>query len=434
MRCLFSRSSSCFLFAVFFLCPSLLAQEPLPVTETFQVNAYTTDAQTLPALSVAPDGRFAVVWRGYESSAGGIRIRGQRFEVDGTFTGSGFQINPGTTVFQDAPNVSHADDGAFLVVWQEAPRLLGQRFDSSGAEQGNIFQINTEVQGALFPGNGLSHGRDGVAIATWTFDRDLEGGGQDIWGQRLAPDGSLLGPEFRINSFTLSDQRSPEVSHAPDGSFVVVWQSNGQDGYSWGVHGQRFDRDGLPTGDEFQINTQTLNLQTDPQISHDPSGNFTVIWNDQITVRKILGQRFDASGQTLGSEFEVAPEITNSKFLGVVAHDSHGDFLVVWADIQGSFESDPIAQRFSSLGVPVGDPFPISPPVPGDQSFPRISAGPAGTFVTVWTEDTDDIESFEVLGRVFCSDHDADQTCDGLLEDGFESGDLSRWSNAVPSF
>ena len=38
------------------------------------------------------------------------------------------------------------------------------------------------------------------------------------------------GPEFRVNSYTTSEQYRPAISVAHDGEFVVAWQSYSQDG------------------------------------------------------------------------------------------------------------------------------------------------------------------------------------------------------------
>ena len=56
------------------------------------------------------------------------------------------------------------------------------------------------------------------------------------------PQGSPLGPEFRVNSYTTNTQNYPSVAAVPSGGFVVVWQSAYQDGSNYGVFGQRYGR------------------------------------------------------------------------------------------------------------------------------------------------------------------------------------------------
>ena len=52
--------------------------------------------------------------------------------------------------------------------------------------------------------------------------------------------GLPVGLEFPVNSYTTSTQFAPSVAVDGAGSFVVVWNSGGQDGSGNGVFGQRF--------------------------------------------------------------------------------------------------------------------------------------------------------------------------------------------------
>src|SRR5688572_9614018 len=80
---------------------------------------------------------------------------------------------------------------------------------------------------------------------------------------------SRVGPEFRPNSPSGIVLNTPAVAMDADGDFVVVWTSGlvtislevTQDGDEHGVFGQRFSRDGLRLGSEFQINTYTTGAQ-----------------------------------------------------------------------------------------------------------------------------------------------------------------------------
>src|SRR5688500_10450888 len=92
------------------------------------------------------------------------------------------------------------------------------------------------------------------------------------------PQGHPLGPEFRVNTYTTSNQGSPSVAADSGGDFVVVWASEGQDGSGWGVFGQRYSSSGSPFGPEFQVNTYTTSDQTSPSVAADSAGNFVVVW------------------------------------------------------------------------------------------------------------------------------------------------------------
>ncbi len=76
-----------------------------------------------------------------------------------------------------------------------------------------------------------------------------------------------FGGEFEAKSDTTGSQQVPAVASRGDGSFVVVWQSDGQDGSRKGVFGQLFDRVGAKAGPEFQVNTYTTGNQVNPSVA-----------------------------------------------------------------------------------------------------------------------------------------------------------------------
>jgi len=61
-----------------------------------------------------------------------------------------------------------------------------------------------------------------------------DGSSQGIYGQHYNATGQSEGAEFRVNTYTTSDQRYPAVAAFLAGGFVVVWASFGQDG-SWAI-------------------------------------------------------------------------------------------------------------------------------------------------------------------------------------------------------
>src|SRR5207249_3129611 len=61
------------------------------------------------------------------------------------------------------------------------------------------------------------------------------------------------------------------------GDFVVTWSSY-QDGYAYGVFGQRYSNSGLAVGSEFQVNTYTAGYQVGPLVAFNGFDNFVVAW------------------------------------------------------------------------------------------------------------------------------------------------------------
>src|SRR6476660_6035497 len=65
---------------------------------------------------------------------------------------------------------------------------------------------------------------------------------------------------FPINAYTTGNQSVPNIVSQPNGEFAVVWESAGQEPGQYvgtGVFARRFDENGTPLADEFQVNEYT---------------------------------------------------------------------------------------------------------------------------------------------------------------------------------
>ena len=110
-----------------------------------------------------------------------------------------------------------------------------------------------------------------------------DGSGYGIYGRSDAS--ANPGTEFLVNTYTLSDQINPAVATFNTGEFIVVWQSDEQDGSGYGIHGQRFSAEALSFGNEFLLNTYTTGDQANPSIVTFRDGGFIATW-DSVESRR----------------------------------------------------------------------------------------------------------------------------------------------------
>src|SRR5262249_31784906 len=142
-----------------------------------------------------------------------------------------------------------------------------------------------------------------------------------------------LGSEFEVNTYTFYSELDPSVAAGAGGSFVVVWQSYGQDGYGYGIRGRRFSSSGAPLGGEVAVNTYTCYSQDGAGVAAGPAGNFVVVWQSYSQDGYgygIRGRRFSSAGAALGGEFQVNTYTTRNQYYSRVASDRAGNFVVVW--------------------------------------------------------------------------------------------------------
>ncbi|QCS48015.1 cadherin repeat domain-containing protein (plasmid) [Picosynechococcus sp. PCC 11901] len=338
----------------------------------FQVNTYTTNDQRSSSVAGLNDGGFVVVWSSDGQDGSGYGVYGQRFDINGNPIGSEFQANTYTTNWQDGASVIGLNNGGFLVIWQSAQDenvdypflstgIYGQRFDANGVPVGAEFQINTHA-GSSKGSPSITNLNSGGFVVTWTSsDQDggsvgTYGGASGIYGQRFDANGVPVGAEFQINTYIDDSQWQSSVTGLNDGGFVVVWQSDFQDGDQGGIYGQRFDANGVSVGAEFQINTYALSYQEQPSVIGLNNGGFVVVWQSDFqdgSYRGIYGQRFDANGVPVGAEFQVNTYSLNNQILSSVTTLNSGDFVVTWSsDGQDGSGYGIYAQRFNTNHFP----------------------------------------------------------------------------------
>jgi hypothetical protein len=271
-----------------------------PQGAEFRVNTYTSGFQGDPGVAADGNGGFIVVWGGNPpGGASGFDIFCRRFDAAGVAQAAEFQVNAYTTGVQALPAIAFGVNGDFVVVWHSdgqdgsSTGVFGRRFDASGLAQGADFQVNsftTSYQGAASVGAD-ANGNFVVAWQSSTEDGSIGG----VFGQRFDVSGARLGNEFRVNSYTTSGQARPSVASGSDGHFVVVWNSYLQDGSYYGVFGQRFNASGVPQGGEFQVNSHTADQQRSPAVASSPDGDFVVAWQSYRQDGRgygVFGQRF----------------------------------------------------------------------------------------------------------------------------------------------
>ena len=108
-------------------------------------------------------------------------------------------------------------------------------------------------------------------------------------------------PEFQVNTETVGNQFDSSVPGLMDGGFVVTWTSRDQDGRMDGIFGQRYDAAGAAIGTEFLINTTTQCTQMHPSVTGMDDGGFVVTWDSDGQGGSgggIFGRRYDAAGAT----------------------------------------------------------------------------------------------------------------------------------------
>lgn len=302
----------------------------LPIGPETRVNTWTTNNQLSPSIAALADGSYIVAWTSDRQDGSGNGIYAQRFDSNGTPIDSEFRVNATTLGHQANAQVAALSEGGFVITWVSDRQdgsfygIHAQRFNVNGNPIGDEFQVNTDTRLTREPD--LAVLNDGSFIIIWSAPDESRSG---VFAQRFAADGTTLGEEFRINSDTSLWQGDAAVTALTDGGFVVVWSSEGQS--STEIVGQRFDASGVTIGNEFQINTHELIQETgQQQVAALNDGSFVVVWASFGARTGIYGQRFDANGVKIGSEFQVNTDTEHGQAAPAITPLDDGGFVVTW--------------------------------------------------------------------------------------------------------
>jgi hypothetical protein len=402
------RRASGWLLLLILAAPGLArAQGGNPVGPEFRVNTYTTGYQDTASVAADPSGNFVVVWDGQRLDDPITGVFGQRFSISGVPLGPEFRVNTATTDLQVTPSVAIGAGGGFVVAWASsggyggAPAdVFAQRFAGDGSPVGPEFRVNSYTTGSQgVPAVAGSPTGDFVVVWGGEGAGDPSGG---VFGQRFSASGAPLGPEFRINTYTTDLQFAPSVGADASGYFVVAWSSGGYGGAPADVLAQRFVTDGTPLGPEFRVNTYTTYGQYRPAVAAT-AGSFIIVWDGEglADTSGVFGQRFFSTGAPQGSEFRANTVTADFQITPSLAADAVGNFVVAWTSNAGYGGAPPdiSGQRFMSDGTPVGPEFAIATYTTNGQDRTAIAADPTGSFVIVWDSVGQDGDATGVFGQ-----------------------------------
>ncbi|HRH92847.1 MAG TPA: cadherin-like domain-containing protein, partial [Agitococcus sp.] len=251
--------------------------------EEFRVNTVTHSEQAASAITELKNGDFVVTWMSMQN--GMFRdIYAKRYASNGDVLGDEFRVNQ-SSVDEQAPKITHLANGGFVVTWmsynQDGSRwgVYARCYDSLGVPLTNEILINQVTQKdqqepsiAMLPNGGF--------VVVW-MSEEQDGSGWGVYSQSFDDNGMKIGSEIQVNTNLVGDQFLPVISPLTDGGFVIVWQSGGQDGSGWGIYGQRFDSKGFKVNREFLINTATSGDQHAPVVTGLQNGGFVVVWQSE---------------------------------------------------------------------------------------------------------------------------------------------------------
>ena len=342
------------IYVILFLCFSVL----LNAQNEYIVNTYQDTTQRDPQIAKDTNGNYVIVWTTLNklSVAKQDEIAIQKFNSNDEKIGTEELVNTTTDFNQEKPAVAMNASGMFVVVW------------ASYTDFNSIYDIKA----------------------------------------RIYKNNQPIGNEFLVNTFTTNTQTNPDVAIDDNGNFVITWDSWYQDGSNKGVYAQMFDQNGNKVGNEFLVNTTTLNSQQRPVIKKFANGNFIIVWeswNQDASSPSgygIYGKIYSTSGQVIKDEFGLNTYVNDYQWFGELAVYPDNGFIAVWCSWrQDGYDGGIYMQKFDPNGNKIGGEILVNKTVVNYQWLPKIGILDNGNIAVVWSSWLQDGDREGVFASIF---------------------------------
>jgi hypothetical protein len=195
--------------------------------------------------------------------------------------------------------------------------------------------------------------------------------------------------EALVNTTTAGDQyvyywSVRTIAVQPDGGYISVWiDLNGLDGSADGIFGQRFNASGAKVGSQFQVNTTYNGSQYSPAVAVAPDGSFIVAWEGPGTSVDVFAQRFTKDGVKIGAEFLFNTTVSGNQKYPELQFYPDGTFVAGFVDA-----AQTVLQRFDADGRTIGLETRISSGT-GDVVLDGLCVRPDKSVLLTWTSGQD---------------------------------------------
>jgi len=347
----------------------------------YETNPVRYNAEPSVAYDPVTDEYFVVWSRDYWGNESDYDVYGRYVPWDGPDGNHPVFAIDGASGHQWDPRVAYnRSDNEFMVTWWNqspagsADNISALRFQAGGTAQGSVIIVTSDAtQPRRYPDIAYNQARNEYVIA---YQRGVTGD-TDVYGVRLRANGEILGGgDFVIANWN-NPEKSPRIAASrTSNTWAVAWYSEitvtDNDVFAcpvW-VDGTGTVQVGTPVSPGSSSDDENF-----PDISaHPESSNYLVTWE--------------------------------AEYLGP------GGNRGIWSQVVTS--AGTLGARFRPRELFIGESV--------DCTVPAVAGG-VDDWMVVWQHRRDGTTYQDIHGRILFAD---------VMADGFESGDVTAWSSAVP--
>ena len=238
-----------------------------------RVNTYTNGPQLVPRVArLRNKDEFIITWSSFGQDDSSWGVYTQRYASNATALGDEFRVNNYTIDNQSRSWVVARGEDGFVIIWNSfnqdgfSSGIYMKLYGNNGSALSGELPVNTYVIGEQSDPAMYSNDLNEFLILWNSFGED--GSSYGIYGRYYFNNGTVITDAFQINMYNNDDQGQPSAVAISNNRWVIAWHSNGQDGSSYGVYANIFTNHTIPLGPEFIVNQYTQDAQMAPAVIH----------------------------------------------------------------------------------------------------------------------------------------------------------------------
>jgi uncharacterized repeat protein (TIGR01451 family) len=333
----------------------------------FPISTAASD-QYFPAVASNTQDEFLVVWQ--DSREGNWDIYGQ-WVVNGELEGENFPISVAQgNQYYPAVAYNRSKDEYFVVWWDDRDwvitgyNIYGRLITDSREVGDSDCPIVTAAGDQQYP-DITYNSANGEYMVIW---QDHRNGNWDIYGRRISDQCPPLYDDFPVSQESARQWRPALAYNSADNQYLIVWWDNRNAATGWDIYGQRLASDGELLGIDLAI-SDAQGAQWSPDVAYSSFDNdYLVVWEDNrnstSTAFDIYGQRVTRDGEMQGDNFPISAASDNQEHPALVYNDLEDQCLVVWEDrrnydalrweVYGEFLVDVAVSKEAPIKAPPG--------------------------------------------------------------------------------
>jgi hypothetical protein len=346
----------------------VVSAEGVPQGKDFRLSTQT-GAMSKPDLAYgSKQDRFLVIWGRKLYDEGRSEIIAQVVGANGKLVGSEFRVSF-SDYYETRPAIAYCPTrDKFLVTWTRGTAydfekgqsdIYGQIVDGDGAQLvGSNFVISTAAKNQFKPDVTCDSVNDRFLVV-WEDQRQLSTQ-DDIYGQFVRTDGSLLGQNLLLASSPNIDGRPVVAANTKNGSYLLVWESVVDRTFK--MSSQILDTNGIPQGSPVALGADLGGGRNRAAVAYLKQQNVYFVVFDNSAFDDVPDGIFGQFVQADGTLRQGSMSVTTAP-LGQYRPDlaaSKNSFFVVWTDYRDTANTGTKRDVYEYYGRVIGNDMPLS--------------------------------------------------------------------------